>query len=154
MAQYFLDTSAFAKRYLPETGSRWVQNLCAAETISVSALVIVEISATLARRVREGSISVRDRDGILRRFRHHLRAFDIVEVDLQILNSAGSMVVQSPPTIPLRSLDAIHLMSAQSIAATVAASGLGPLTFVSSDSRLLAAAQWAGFATDNPDNHP
>ena len=154
MAQYFLDTSALAKRYLPETGSTWVRSLCATESISVSALTIVEISATLARQVREGSLTARQRDGILRRFRRHLQDFAVVEIDLRILNAAASVAVQSPPTIPLRSLDAIHLVSAQSNAATNAHTSLGPLTFVSSDTRLLAAAQWAGLAIDNPENHP
>lgn len=154
MAQYFLDTSALAKRYLHETGSQWVQDLCATELISVSALIVVEISTTLARRVREGSIMANERDVILRRFRRHLRQITVVEADLRVLNAAGSLGVQSPPTIPLRALDAIQLASARAFAATSSTSGLGPLTFVSADTRLLAAAQWAGFATDTPDNHP
>ncbi len=154
MALYFLDTSALAKRYLPETGSRWVQNLCATESISVSALVIVEINTTLARHVREGRIKVNDRDGILRRFRRDLRQYSVVDATIRVLNSAGALGVQSPTTIPLRALDAIQLASAQSFAVTSAASGLGPLTFVSSDTRLLAAAEWAGFATDIPESHP
>ena len=154
MAQYFLDTSALAKRYLPETGSRWLRNVCATESVSVSALTIVEISATLARRVREGTVTAQERDGILRRFRRHLKAFTVVEIDLQVVNTAGTVVVMSPPTIPLRSLDAIHLVSAQSFSVMSISSGLGPLTFVSADTRLLAAAQWVGLATDNPENHP
>jgi uncharacterized protein len=154
MAQYFLDTSALAKRYLPETGSRWVHSLRSANSISVSALVIVEMSATLARRVREGTITMTERDVVLRRFRRHLREFTVVEIDLRVLNSAGALVVQSPPTIPLRSPDAIHLVSAQTFTAASAFSGLGTLTFVAADTRLLAAAQWAGFTTDNPESHP
>lgn len=154
MAQYFLDTSALAKRYLSETGSQWVQQLCVAESIAVSALVIVEISATLARRVREGSITAGERDGILRRFRRHLGQMTAIDVDLRILNAAGSIVVQSPSTIPLRSLDAIHIASVQSLTSPLTTRGLGPLTFVSADTRLLAAAQWAGFTTDNPEAHP
>ncbi len=77
----------------------------------------------------------------------------IVEINLQVLNAAASLVVQTPRTIPLRSLDAIHLVSAQSFASTSIGSHLDPLTFVSADTRLLAAAQWAGLATDNPENH-
>jgi predicted nucleic acid-binding protein len=154
MAQYFLDTSALAKRYLPETGSRWVQQLCVTESISVSALIIVEINATLARRVREGSVAAGERDVILRRFRRHLRQMTVVDVDLRTLNAAGSLAIQSPSAIPLRSLDAIHIASAQSLMPTLTSRGLGPLTVVSADTRLLAAAQWAGFATDNPEVHP
>jgi predicted nucleic acid-binding protein len=122
--------------------------------ISVSALTIVEISSTLARRVREGTLTARERDGVLRRFRRHLRDFTVVETNLDVLNEAGTLVVHSPLTIPLRSLDAIHLASAQSLTAMSAFNSLDPLTFVSPDTRLLAAAQWAGFEADNPENHP
>jgi uncharacterized protein len=154
MSQYFLDSSAVAKRYLPETGSDWVRHLCVSETVAVSSLVIVEMSATLARRTREGLLTTTQRDGILARFRRHLTRYVIVESDLSLLDDAGSIAVHAPSTIAIRSLDAIQLASAQVFERSVSASGLGPVTFVSADSRLLAAAQWAGFAIDDPNAHP
>lgn len=154
MALYFLDTSALVKRYISETGSMWIRELCASESMVVSALVPAEVNSVFARRNREGTISVSDRNALPHAFQNHVTQYSLVDVDRTVLNAAGALILQAPAATALRSLDAIQLASAQSFSTTGAASGIGPLTFVSADTRLLAAAQWAGLATDNPDNHP
>ena len=154
MALYFLDTSALVKRYIVETGSAWTRRLCLSESIVVSALALAEVSSTFARRSREGALSVNDRNALLHTFHTHVVQYTLVEVNRAVLSAAGALLLSAPASIPMRSLDAIQLASAQSFAATSSAAGLEPLTFVSSDTRLLAAAEWAGLAVDNPENHP
>jgi hypothetical protein len=56
--------------------------------------------------------------------------------------------------LPLRSLDAIHLQAAQTVAARAVREGMPKPLFVSADTRLLSAAAALGFVTDNPLNHP
>jgi hypothetical protein len=124
------------------------------QSIVVSALALAEISSTFARRNREGTLSINDRNALLHTFHTHVVQYTLVEVNRAVLTAAGALLLSAPNSIPMRSLDAIQLASAQSFAVTSAASGLGPLTFVSSDTRLLAAAEWAGFATDIPESHP
>jgi predicted nucleic acid-binding protein len=153
MALYFLDTSAIVKRYIAESGSEWTRRLCTTHSIVVSALALAEINSVFARRVREGSLSATDRDALLRSFHNHVVEYTLVDIDRAVLNVAGALLLSVPASIPLRSLDAIQLASAQSFATNAALSRLGSLTVVSSDTRLLAAAQWAGFATDNPESH-
>ncbi|HEX5167057.1 MAG TPA: type II toxin-antitoxin system VapC family toxin [Thermomicrobiales bacterium] len=154
MALYFLDTSALAKRYISEIGSGWVRTLCVSDSIVISAIALTEMSSVFARRHREGAISISDRNALIRLFQAHVRQYALVDVDRTILNSAGALIIQAPATTAMRSLDAIQLACGQAFVTRSAASNLGPLTFVSADLRLLAAAQWAGFATDNPDIQP
>ncbi len=56
----FLDSSAFAKRYVEESGSQTVETLCAAATdLALSIVCIPEIISALNRRVRERNLSTR-----------------------------------------------------------------------------------------------
>ena len=56
MIFYYLDASAWVKRYYSELGTRWVQELFAQNpTIGCASLGLIEVTATLARKrkVRE-----------------------------------------------------------------------------------------------------
>lgn len=154
MAVYYLDTSAIAKRYVPEIGSAWVRNLCSVETVVLSSLVIVEFATMLARRVREGSISASERDAIQDMFDEDLVSYLLVDIDRTVLDTASSLAQSAPANIPLRALDAIHTGTMRGVANSMQARGSSEPVFVSADTRLLAAAQWAGFTTDNPESHP
>jgi predicted nucleic acid-binding protein len=48
---YYLDASAWVKRYYWEPGTRWVQELFAQNpTIACASLALIEVTATLARK--------------------------------------------------------------------------------------------------------
>jgi predicted nucleic acid-binding protein len=152
MALYFLDTSALVKRYITEPGSTWVRTLCTSHTIAVSALALAEINSVFARRSREGTLSANDRNAMLHLFQIHVLQYSLVDLDRPVLGAAGALLLQAPATTTLRSLDAIQLACAQAFGANASALGFGSLTVVAADTRLLAAAQWAGIATDDPNN--
>ena len=154
MPLQFLDTSALTKRYLKEIGSSWVDSLCAREPISVSTLVTVELASSFARRTREGSITEKQRDELLRAFLADRSDMLVQRVTNPIIHRAVTILLTCPPTIALRSLDAIQLASAEHVLNRAQQDGIPIGSVISSDTRLLAAAQWAGFATDNPENHP
>ncbi|MDQ3547773.1 MAG: type II toxin-antitoxin system VapC family toxin [Chloroflexota bacterium] len=154
MAVFYMDTSAIAKRYVPETGSTWVQALCSAETITLSSLVIVEFATMPARRVREKSMSVTNRDAIQDQFDEDMTSYLLVDIDRSILDTAASLALSAPAIITLRALDSIHAATMRAVVTSAHTSGASRPVFVSADTRLLAAAQWAGFATDNPEVHP
>jgi uncharacterized protein len=153
MPLYFLDSSALAKQYRTETGSGWVQQLTRTQPIAVSTLVIVEVSSAITRLVREGILTPEQRNLILQRFTLDVEAMLVVGLERDIVEDAAGLVVQAPTAIPLRSLDALHLATARTLAASEPATS-SELRFVSSDTRLLAAAEWAGITTDNPERHP
>ena len=76
MGDYYLDTSALAKRYIVEMGRDWVRRLTAARArnrIFFSQLAMVELEVALARKVAEGTLSARNRERATRLFRRHLR---------------------------------------------------------------------------------
>jgi len=153
MPLFYLDSSALTKQYQTEIGSAWVQQLTNIQPIAISTLVIVEVSSAIARLVREGMLIPGQRNMILQRFTLDVEAMLVIGLERDIVEDAAALVVQAPIGIPLRSLDALHLAAARALAATAPATSSG-LTLVSADTRLLAAAQWAGFVTDNPENHP
>ena len=66
MAVYFVDSSALVKRYISETGSRWVLSLfdpVLNNDVLIAAITGVEIVAAITRRARGGSISATDATG-------------------------------------------------------------------------------------------
>ncbi len=151
---YFLDSSALVKRYVPETGSAWVQALADVATgnlLIIARITWVEVLSALARRQRDGSLSAPDVDLIIQRFRFDLNnQYQVVELDRALAESAGQLVKQ----YPLRAYDAIQLASVLRIQPAFATATSTSLVFLTADDRLLTIAQAAGLVTDNPNNHP
>jgi predicted nucleic acid-binding protein len=53
MIFYYLDASAWVKRYYQETGTRWVQKLFTdGKALTCASLGVVEVTATLARKAK------------------------------------------------------------------------------------------------------
>jgi len=51
MTLYYLDSSAWVKRYYRETGTAWIENLFAErQPVACASLGVVEVTATLARK--------------------------------------------------------------------------------------------------------
>ncbi len=128
----FFDTSAFAKRYVAETGSDAVLVLCEqAENIGLSVLCLPELTSTLCRLVRERRLS-RAKYGEL----HAMIVTDLADVDIcDITPAVMKHTLAQLESGPLRTLDAIQLGCAIAYA---------PALFVSADTRQLAAARRAG----------
>lgn len=150
MSNYFADTSALAKRYLAEIGSRWVVSWIipsANNVIVVSELVFVEMRSLLERRVREKSLSATNAAILKSNFLlHYGNEYLPVLLDTHIVEEAARLA----DTHPLRALDAIQLASAIHAVNLLGES----MTFVSADKNLLTAATAEGFTTDNPLAHP
>lgn len=150
MSTFFVDSSALAKRYLKETGSTWVLNWIeptAGNVIIISELAFVELQSLLARRVRENTLTHLSANALLTDFLIHYRDdYLVVLVDTPIMQAAGHLVHRHK----LRTLDAVQLASALHALNLLAE----PMTFVSADTNLLAAASAEGFLVDNPHAHP
>lgn len=148
MTNFFVDTSALAKRYIAEIGSTWVKSWTrprAGHQIIISRLTTIEIVSLLMRRQRQKSISALQVKRARQSFLLHLRThYMIVEIDNTVLAWTKRLLVRHP----LRTLDAIQLASAISVARTI------PFTFVSADINLLTAAVAEGLLTDDPNAHP
>ena len=142
------------KRYVPETGSAWIQTIADAATgnlLIISRITWVEVLSALARRQREGSLSATDVDLIVQQFSYELNnQYQVVELDRTVTENAGQLVNQ----YPLRAYDAVQLASVLRIQPAFATATSTSLVFLTADDRLLTIAQTAGLLTDNPNNYP
>jgi hypothetical protein len=129
----YFDTSALVKRYVDEPGRREVLRLLRRNECVTSAVLPLELRSGLRRRVAEGSIDAARLPAILKHVAVDRPYWTLVEVGIDVLAGAETLVAAHP----IRTLDAIHVASAQLFAARVSMPGL---TFVSADKRQTEAA--------------
>ena len=150
MSNYYLDTSALAKRYVVEVGTGWTRHLIqpsAGNVALISDLSTVEIISLLARRQRENLLTAAIRLSLENAFRLHARQqYLVFPMDEPVLVQARQFVGKHV----LRTLDAIQLATAVYAARLLNT----PLTFITADNNLLTAASAEGLATDDPSAHP
>jgi predicted nucleic acid-binding protein len=132
VTRYF-DASALVKRYVRETGSNAVRRLLASGVAASSRLSEVEISSGIARRTREGALTIRQRDRMLTALQRDLPALAIVEIVPEVTAEARALLLRHP----LRASDAIQLASCIYLQRQLAQS----VPFVAFDRRLLDAAR-------------
>ncbi|HLJ81554.1 MAG TPA: type II toxin-antitoxin system VapC family toxin [Ktedonobacterales bacterium] len=156
MPDYFLDTSAIVKRYVPERGCQWVRRICRSDArhrVMIAEIALVEVVASLSRMVRESPprLLIVDRERLISLFRRHVqRSYDIVPVARVTLTRAADLC----RTHPLRAYDAVQLASALTIRDETLMAGITPPVFVCADTALLSIAAAEGLVTDNPNDHP
>jgi uncharacterized protein len=128
----FLDTSAFAKRYVAEPGSDKVLAVCQqADSLIVSVICLPELISTLSRLVREKKLA----NAAYRKLKGEAMV-DLADVDIcQITPEVLVSVVSLLESHPLRAMDALHVACALACE---------PDVFVSADHRQLLAARKAG----------
>jgi predicted nucleic acid-binding protein len=151
VALAYLDTSALAKRYVPEVGSAWVARLCQQEPVAISLVAIAEMASALSRRAREGALSAQLRDTLFRAFVRDARSFALIEPSQVIAQQAATLLLTAQPAVRLRTLDALHVASAQVAFARARRRGVATGSFVTADRALIDAATWAGLAVRNPE---
>ena len=128
----FLDTSAFAKRYVAEQGSAKVMALCLkADNLIVSVICLPELISTLSRLVREKKLSKAEYRKLKGDAMTDLVDVDICHITSEILVSVISLLESHP----IRAMDALHVACALAVK---------PDIFVSADHRQLSAARKAG----------
>lgn len=136
----YFDTSALVKRYVDEAGRREVLRLLRRYDVVTSAVVTVELRSAFRRRVAEGTLDEEDVPDILKRVAVERGFWVLVDVSTDVLAAAETLVA----TRPIRTLDAIHVASAQLFAGRMA---VPEFMFVSADARQTAAAIAVGMRT-------
>lgn len=153
MTTYYLDSSALSKRYVEETGTTWLRGILAptaGNAIITARITMVELHSALARRQREGSVSVQACLTAVQAFNLHCATeYRFVELDLHVVALARELLDRHP----LRTYDAVQLASALRADRALRAARLPSLLFLSADERLIAAAAGESLATDNPNLH-
>jgi uncharacterized protein len=154
MSHYFFDSSALVKRYVPEIGQAWVLSItlpATGNTIIVAQITRVEVASAVMRRSRDGTLTIRAAHAIrLLMGRHLSREYVIIGLTDHLIKRAEILLEFHP----LRAYDSLQLASALEANDRLVTTGLAPLIFISSDTRLLSAARAEGLATDDPHSHP
>ena len=105
----FLDSSAFAKRFIEEAGSDGVEALCLrASDLGLSVICVPEIISAMNRRVRERSLSQRQYAVAKRRLAEDVRDAEIVQFTTEVVIRSVRLLERNP----LRAMDALHLACA------------------------------------------
>ncbi|MCA9977161.1 MAG: type II toxin-antitoxin system VapC family toxin, partial [Anaerolineales bacterium] len=131
----FFDASAFVKRYVEESGSQQVDEICQETSdLALSVICVPEIMSALNRRVRERILLPQAYSVIKQHLSQDIRDAEIVNLTPHIIASAISLL----ETSPLRAMDALHVACALE---------WGVDLFVSSDQRQLAAAEKVNLKT-------
>jgi predicted nucleic acid-binding protein len=139
MARYYLDSSALVKHFQPERGSIDVDALLATSgnRFFSSRLALVEIHSALARLVREGVLTAEEFRKLTARLDAEVATGTLVltAVSSRRLVEASDILASHGLTNTIRTLDAIHLASAQALHSRTP---IAP--FVAADKKLLASA--------------
>jgi hypothetical protein len=130
-----LDSSAFAKRFVDESGSDAVEAVCtAASELGLCVLRIPEVTSALNRRLRERLLTPSQYRKAKQRLLEDVRDVDVI----QLTPSVIGLAIQILEASPVRAMDALHISCAIEWGADV---------FVSADARQIAAARRAGLKT-------
>lgn len=154
MACFFCDSSAIVKRYVNETGSAFVDALADVQSgniVLLARITRVEVAAAVARRLKNKSVAATAAQNLLIAFqRDVLNDYLTLEITPTLLSAATDLAIKHA----LRGYDAVQLAAAVAANDERAANNLSPLTLVSADAELNAAAQIEGLKVENPNDHP
>lgn len=154
MAAYFVDTSALVKRHVNEVGSHWIRSLVRAKTahrLYIARITTVEVTSAITRRQHSGDLTAAQAGAILGHFHRHLaQRYRVIELTQAVF--ADAMVLARKRR--LRAYDAVQLAVALEVQRLQQDAGLGPVTLVSADVELNAAAALEGLAVEDPSRHP
>ncbi len=148
MTIYYLDASAWVKRYYVEPGSERVRALFEQGAVLASAsLGLVEVASTLARKEKAGDIARSRLDQALRDLRQDWQQFAKVYLTDEVLTDAFRVARANA----LRGSDAVHLASALLVKADLPEPE-DTMVLVTSDHELREAGQGSGLHVVDPTN--
>ena len=135
----YLDTSVLVKRYVAEPDSEQVDEVVVGFTLVSSELALGEVWSALLAKERNKALSVAAREQVWRAFLGDIDdgVLRLIPLDGVMIREANEMMLRVHPHVPLRTLDAIHLATYDSVTT-------GPI--FTKDKRMIAAAKLLGFA--------
>lgn len=140
----YLDSCILVKLLVAEPDSEFFIRSLEGRQLVTSELAQTEIFSALLARERAGKISAQDRRLAWREFESRMteREIKIEPLNSIVLRKARHTLEQCHPEVPLRTLDAIHLATADLC---------HDFPLVTTDARLRSAAKLMGFSVFPPD---
>ncbi len=135
----YLDTSAYLKLFIRESGSTKARKIVRQSRVLSSAVLAIESYSALSRRRHSGEIGGKEFETLVSRIKESILSIETVRVTDEILQRAEQVTLRSNA----RALDAIHISSALLFQEAVAIS----LPFITSDKKQCDAAGRQGLET-------
>ncbi len=146
MIFYYLDASAWIKRYYQEAGTPWIQALFQTEDrMACATLGVVEVIATLVRKAKAREIDPSLLDRLSADVEEDWARFIQVQLTSPVLRSALMLARD----LALRGADVIHLASAMMLQRHLVEDG-HRVVMLTSDHELYEAARMSGMAVMDP----
>jgi len=136
----YVDTSVLVKRYVAEPDSDLTDEIMVSFTLVTSELTLVEMRSALLAKERAKVLTPATREQVWKTFLGEVNegVIQLIPLDGVMIREAHELMLRVHPGVPLRTLDAIHLATYDSVTT-------GPI--FTTDKRMLAAARLLGFAT-------
>ncbi|KAM3090108.1 type II toxin-antitoxin system VapC family toxin [Phormidesmis sp. 146-35] len=145
MIIYYLDASAWVKRYYQELGTVWLQTLFAQNpTFACATLGAIEVTATLARKQKALQIKPAQFQPKIQALEADWQNFIQIQLTSNVVDQSKHLAEQ----LALRGADSIHLASALVLQNHL--SSTDQLIFIASDQELKTAAQTSGLVILDP----
>jgi predicted nucleic acid-binding protein len=111
----YLDSCVLVKLVSREPDSEAYHAIVAGQAIVTSELAVPEVRSALLAKERAGRLSHRDRLTGWRLFQEkvHEQEFRLLPLNRQVIERAGAVIEQCHPKVQLRTLDAIHVATAE-----------------------------------------
>jgi predicted nucleic acid-binding protein len=113
----YLDTSVLVKRYTPEPDSEEVDAVLDGATLVTSELAVGEVWSALLAKERGRMLKPAQREAAWDAFNEDIDegVLRIIPLDGVMIREANEAMLSVHPHVPLRTLDAIHLATYQSV---------------------------------------
>ena len=112
----YFDSALVAKYYLNEPGRDVVRELAIrAGLVVTSGIAVAEVSSAFHRKLREGAVTKRVFEALMGQFEHDLKAdlWSLIGPSEILLQQVQALFLRLDKSIYLRSLDALHLVTAK-----------------------------------------
>ncbi len=111
----YLDSAIIVKLVVREHDSAWFNQAVVGHRLWTSELALAEVRSAINMKERGGLISAAERKSALTRFEAMLNneTVNLLPLNLNVVQRAVALLATCHPEIGLRSLDALHLASAQ-----------------------------------------
>lgn len=143
---YYLDSSAWVKRYFAERGSDWVERLFRESVLASSGLGYVEVTSAITRQEARGRLDEGTQRGMQKQLETDWGRIVQLEATKDLF-IRGSVLARERR---LRGADAVHLATAEWLKEEHCGSGGSGVILVTSDEELVAAGQAIGMRVENP----
>jgi predicted nucleic acid-binding protein len=139
----YLDSCVIVKLVSHEPDSAAYHGIVTGHAVVTSELAVAEVRSALLAKERAGRISRLARLTGWRLFQDKVREqeFVLLPLNRQVIERAGAVIDQCHPRVPLRTLDAVHVATAELH---------GGEQMCSSDQRVCAASDFIGLALVPP----